>query len=172
MPPPRGDTDSPHPRPGSPFASACGTFRSSRTLSEFYRVAPISCALLLPEPALNQGPFPPPALPGFLSNTGLSATPPRPVCPSPAPGWSSRPTTPWASRVACVFLLCTCPRHYSGTVTGCSHRSLPQSWQPSRLGGSVGPCIVLLEDCLSRSLPLRPAHSLITLMVPITPDFA
>ncbi len=60
---------------GSPFASACGAFRNSRTSSEFNRVAPISCALPLPAPALNQGPFPPPALPGLLSNTGLSATP-------------------------------------------------------------------------------------------------
>ena len=42
---------------------------------------------------LNQGPFPPPALPGFPGTTGLSATPPRPACPSRAPGWSSF-TTP------------------------------------------------------------------------------
>src|SRR5262249_34529986 len=27
---------------------------------------------------LNQGPFPPPALPGFVGTTGLSATPARP----------------------------------------------------------------------------------------------
>ena len=31
--------------------------------------------LLLPAPPLNQGPFPPPALPGYLGNTGLSAIP-------------------------------------------------------------------------------------------------
>ncbi len=62
-------------RPGSPFASACGAFRSSRTSTEFNRVAPISRALRLPAPDLNQGPLPPPALPGLLSNTGLSATP-------------------------------------------------------------------------------------------------
>ena len=66
-------------RPGSPFASACGTFRNARTSTEFNRVAPISRALPLPAPALNQGPFPPPALPDFLGNTGLSATPWRPV---------------------------------------------------------------------------------------------
>jgi hypothetical protein len=61
--------------PGSSFASACGTFRSACTLPEFTRVSPISCALLLSAPALNQGPFPPPALPGFPGTTGLSATP-------------------------------------------------------------------------------------------------
>jgi hypothetical protein len=61
--------------PGPFFASACGACRSSRTLPEFHRVAPISCASLLSAPVLNQGPFPPPALPGFFSSTGLSATP-------------------------------------------------------------------------------------------------
>ena len=70
-----GDSGSLDQRPGSPFASACGTFRNSHTSTEFNRVAPISRALPLPAPALNQGPFPPPALPGLLSNTGLSATP-------------------------------------------------------------------------------------------------
>mgnify|MGYP001811878188 FL=1 len=39
--------------PGSSFASACGTFRSSRTLPEFARVTPISRALPLSAPALN-----------------------------------------------------------------------------------------------------------------------
>ncbi len=70
-----GDSGSLDQRLGSPFASACGAFRSSHTSTEFDRVAPISRALPLPAPALNQGPFPPPALPGLLSNTGLSATP-------------------------------------------------------------------------------------------------
>jgi len=39
--------------PGSSFASACGTFRSACTLTEFPRVAPISCALPLSVPVLN-----------------------------------------------------------------------------------------------------------------------
>ena len=39
--------------PGSSFASACGTFRSSHTLLEFARVAPISHALPLSVPVLN-----------------------------------------------------------------------------------------------------------------------
>ncbi len=72
---PRGDSGSLDQRPGSPFASACGAVCNSHTSTECNRVAPISRALPLPAPALNQGPFPPPALPGLLSNTGLSATP-------------------------------------------------------------------------------------------------
>ncbi len=115
MPPPSGDTYSPDHRLGSPFALACGTFRSPRTLSEFNRVSPISCALLLPAPALNQGPFPPPALPGFLSTTGLSATPARPNSPSRASGWSSRPTTQWGFpccvRFPLVYMPSPLPRH-------------------------------------------------------------
>ena len=39
--------------PGSFFTSACSTFRNSRTLPEFTRVAPISCASSLSAPVLN-----------------------------------------------------------------------------------------------------------------------
>ena len=39
--------------PDSSFASACGTFRSSRTLPELPRVAPISSASPLSAPVLN-----------------------------------------------------------------------------------------------------------------------
>ena len=53
---------------------------------EFRRVAPISTPSSLPVSALNQGSFPPSALPDFVSNTSLSATPPRPNCPSRASG--------------------------------------------------------------------------------------
>jgi len=72
-------TGFPDHNPGSLFASACGAFRSCRTLQEFPRVTPISRASPLSAPVLNGGPFPPPALPGFLGNTGLSATPARPL---------------------------------------------------------------------------------------------
>ena len=70
---------SPDRNPSSLFASACGAFRSCRTLQEFPRVTPISRASPLSAPVLNGGPFPPPALPGFLGNAGLSATPARPL---------------------------------------------------------------------------------------------
>ena len=42
---------------------------------------------LLLAPLSTQGPFPPPALPGFISTTGLSATPTGPACPSRESGW-------------------------------------------------------------------------------------
>ena len=45
------------------------------------------CPVPLPTSLSNQGPFPPPALPGFLSTMGLSATPTGPACPSRASGW-------------------------------------------------------------------------------------
>ena len=70
---------SPDRNPSSLFASACGAFRSCRTLQEFPRVTPISRASPLSAPVLNGGPFPPPALPGFPGSTGLSATPARPL---------------------------------------------------------------------------------------------
>ena len=45
------------------------------------------CPVPLPTSLSNQGPFPPSALPGFLSTMGLSATPTGPACPSRASGW-------------------------------------------------------------------------------------
>ncbi len=50
--------------------------------------------------AFNQGPFPPPALPGFVGTTDPSATPPGPACPSRASGWSSVRPPSGVSRVA------------------------------------------------------------------------
>ncbi len=83
-------------------------------LTEFCRVAPISTPSSLPAPSLNQGPFPPPALPGFVSTTGLSATPSRPACPSRASSWSFARPRYRVSRVARAFLVCMLsplPRH-------------------------------------------------------------
>jgi hypothetical protein len=39
---------------------------------------------------LKSGPFPPPALPGLVGTTDLSATPHGPACPSRAAGWEAR----------------------------------------------------------------------------------
>ena len=121
---------SPERTPGSFFASACGAFRGCRTYQEFPRVAPISRAPPLPAPVLNQGPFPPPALPGFPGTTGLSATPQRPACPSRASGWSSS-NHAMGLPVLRASPLCTCCRHYPGTAPGCISRSLRQTYQPS-----------------------------------------
>jgi len=48
---------------------------------------------------LTQGPFPPPALPGFFGTTSLSATLDGPACLSRGPGWGARLPTARASRV-------------------------------------------------------------------------
>ena len=121
---------SPERTPGSFFASACGAFRGCRTYQEFPRVAPISRAPPLPAPVLNQGPFPPPALPGFPGTTGLSATPRRLACPSRASSWSSL-TTPWGFpccvRFPCVHAITTTPVQRLGLL----HRSDTQSYQLS-----------------------------------------
>ena len=50
------------------------------------RLTPISLPLLLTVLPLNQGPFPPPELPGFVSTAGLSAIPRSPALPSRAAG--------------------------------------------------------------------------------------
>ena len=62
------------------------------------------------------------------------------------------------SRVAPVFLLCACHRHYPGGTPGCTYRSLPQKWQPSPYLRRVGFRISFFE-ALQRSFALRPAHS-------------
>ena len=67
---------------------------------------------------LNSGPFPPPALPGFIGTTGLSATPVGPACPSRASGWRSRAPTDGVSRVASVLRVLACRRHYPGGTPG------------------------------------------------------
>src|SRR5579863_4567315 len=92
---------------------------------------PISRSSLLLTLVLNQGPFPPPALPGFLGTTDLSATLCRPACPSRAAGWTFAPST--AKGFPCCIDLpaLTCHRHYPGGPAGCVRRSLPQPWQPS-----------------------------------------
>ncbi len=54
---------------------------------------PISWLSLLLALTLNQGPFPPPALPGFPGTTDPSATSSGPACPSRESGWGSRAPT-------------------------------------------------------------------------------
>src|SRR5207245_7714315 len=71
---------------------------------------------------LNQGPFPPPALPGFNGTTSLSATPARPACPSRASGLII-PDHAQGLPVLRALSLCTCCRHYPGAADGRSLRS-------------------------------------------------
>jgi len=104
---------------------------------------------------LNQGPFPPPALPGFPGTTGLSATPNGPASPSRASGWGSRALTAWVSRVVFDLRLPTCRRQYPGGPLG-----LDRSWdglfqpfpctrrrRPSPYTCKVGDHIGLFEAC-------------------------
>jgi len=55
---------------------------------------------------LNQGPFPPPALPGFIGTTGLSVTGVRLVVPDHTKGFP----------VLRALSLCTCCHHYPGVA--------------------------------------------------------
>ena len=87
---------------------------------------------------MNQGPFPPPALPGFIGITNLSATPGRPACPSRASSWSSL-TTPWGFpccvRFPCVHAVATTPAQRLGVLFA----RFTQPYQPSPKGLSGRP---------------------------------
>ena len=97
---------------------------------------------------MNQGPFPPPALPGFHSTTGLSATPGRPYHLSQAFGWSSLTTPsgfPCCVRFPCVHAVATTPAQRL-TALLCSSI---QSCQPSPKGSSGRPVHCLFRGLLS-----------------------
>src|SRR6202011_2179439 len=119
---------------------------------------PISGPSRLAAFVLNQGPFPPPALPGFIGTTSLSATPGRPACPSRASGWSS-PTTPWGFpccvRFPCVHAAATTPAQRLGVLL-CSFTPAVSAF-PERIIGSA--CALSFSRLARRSLTLRPAHS-------------
>jgi len=68
---------------GDPFALACNAAWSVRTFNRGDRlIANLSALVPLLALVLNQGPFAPPALPGFLTTTGPSATHRDPTSPS------------------------------------------------------------------------------------------
>src|SRR3954454_2977865 len=79
---------------------------------------------------LNSGPFPPPALPGLIGTTGLSANPGRPAWPSRVAGRSHVLPPPGVSRVASDLRVQACHRHYPGGTAG-SDRSRGGSFTPS-----------------------------------------
>ena len=96
---------------------------------------------------LNSGPLPPPALPGFSSTTGLSAT-----LKAPGPSLTGvRLMIPHHVKglpVLRALPVCTCSRYYPGTATGCLIRALfPSHISLPRNGGQVGLCNVLFEAC-------------------------
>jgi hypothetical protein len=131
----------------SSFASTWYAFHASWRLTEFRRVAPISTPSSLHASTLNQGSFPPSALPDFVSTTSLSATLSRPACPSRASSWSFARPRNRVSRVArafpCVHAVATTPaqRLWMSFTRLHIRVSLP------RIGCRVGLRIVLFEDC-------------------------
>ena len=75
----------------------------------------------LPKPS----PFPPPALPGFVGTTSLSATPHGPACPSRASGWEDALPPLGLPVLRAISLLQTCRRHYPGGIVGDDVVQLP-----------------------------------------------
>ncbi len=112
---------------------------------------------LRPALILSQGPFPPPALPGFHSTTGPSAILDRQALPSPTSCWRHPPPQPRTSRVACALPLSRMPlpipRH--GYQVHVSLTSPVVSAFPASTGRSAraSPFSRLAQ----RSLTLRPA---------------
>ena len=122
----------------------------------------------LPVTRQKSGPFPPPALPGINSTTGLSATPYGPACSSRSSGCETRPLTAGASRVPVDSHLQTCRRHYPGG-TGQVLVSLltrPTAAFPEKLTGRL-PQLGLSRPA-QRSLAFRPACSLNRPRRPVT----
>src|SRR3954470_7636834 len=78
---------------------------------------------------LNSGPFPPPALPGLIGTSGLSATPGGPACPSRASGCGPLTRTAWGFPCCLGSPLRTCRRQYPGGTAG-SDRSWDGLFQP------------------------------------------
>ena len=64
------------------FADKQSSFRDRLVLNGVNRQSQSPDCWSLPVTCQKSGSFPPPALPGFISSTGLSATPDDPACPS------------------------------------------------------------------------------------------
>jgi hypothetical protein len=119
--------------------------------------------------SLNQGPFAPPALPGFPATTGLSATPQRPGLPLAGCQFPSRSGTAGASRVADDSLFHACRRHYPGGTSGPGRSSWTSGYGlPRNLGGSA-PTLNVSRPA-QRSLAFRPACSPSRPRRPSTPE--
>ena len=97
------------------MALACNVSCSFPTFVGGIRLTPISRLSPLRTLAWNQGPFPRPALPGFVGTMDLSDSPGGPVGPSRVSGWGT-PPPPGVSRVAFALRVLTCPRPYPGGI--------------------------------------------------------
>ena len=117
----------------------------------------------------TQGPFPPPALPGFSGTTDPSATLTARPAPRGVPVDVCR-ISPRASRVAAFFSFHACQRHYpdgSGSVPA-SLSSPPAIGLPLNTGGSAS--VLSVSRPARRSLTFRPAWSLSRPWRPLSPE--
>ena len=117
----------------------------------------------------TQGPFPPPALPGFSGTTDPSAT----LMARPAPRGvpvDACPISPRASRVASFFPFHACQRHYpDGSESVPASLSSPSAiGLPLNTGGSAS--VLSVSRPARRSLAFRPACSLSRPWRPFTPE--
>ena len=117
----------------------------------------------------TQGPFPPPALPGFSGTTDPSATLTARPAPRGVPVDVCR-ISPRASRVAAFFPFHACQRHYpdgSGSVPA-SLSSPSANGLPLKSGGSAS--VLSVSRPARRSLAFRPAWSLNRPWRPFSPE--
>ena len=117
----------------------------------------------------TQGPFPPPALPGFSGTTDPSATLTARPAPRGVPVDVCR-ISPRASRVAAFFPFHACQRHYpdgSGSVPA-SLSSPSANGLPLKSGGSAS--VLSVSRPARRSLAFRPAWSLGRPWRPFSPE--
>jgi hypothetical protein len=153
-----GRADLPHPALGQgnmpEHVTRCavpGTSRSSQGCPNLHALAAVRVAL-------NQGPFPPPALPGFLSTTSPSATPPNPAWLSRATGWCLLPSIrrgfPCCIGLPSVRAVATTPAEEPGACF--AHFPSPVSLPPVRVESASAS---RFSRPAQRSLALRPAHS-------------
>jgi hypothetical protein len=135
-----GRADFPHPALGQDIMLSLlhvTPFAVSGRFPEFAGF-PISTPFPLLAFVLNQGPFPPSALPDFNGTTGLSATLARPDSPSRVSGWSCARPRDKASHVASAFLFHACCRHYPGGMARCvSLTSLAMAAFPEKMAGRL-----------------------------------
>ena len=102
------------------------------------RLSPIPVTRPLQTPPLNCGPFPLPALPGFIGTTSHSAIPDGPACPSRAASWKAPGLPPPGLPVLRRTSLChACRRQYPGGTAGGSLASPAASAFPDGIAGRL-----------------------------------